>query len=141
MSKILKSKYPLSDVKVTVWKLQRNTSAEKLELFVVEGLTQTEFAVESQAINHLAFTPNALDKHSVHSIKSVLQASGFQQSNAGINIAESGIYGGQTVNGVTLVYLNRGQLTGGPDTYNKLASLEVCMAGMYPELLRASESP
>ena len=141
MSKILKSKYPLSDVKVTVWKLQRNTSAEKLELFVVEGLTQTEFAVESQAINLLAFTPNALDKHLVHSIKSVLQASGFQQSSAGINIAESGIYGGQTVNGVTLVYLNRGQLTGDPDTYNKLASLEICMAGMYPELLRASESP
>ena len=141
MSQILKSRYPLSDVSVTVWKLQRNTSTEKLELFVVDGLTETEFAVEAQAINHLAFSPNVLDKHLVHSIKSVLHASGFQQTNAGINKAESGVYGGQTVHGVTLVYYKRGQLAGGPDQYNKLASLEICMAGMYPELVRASESP
>ena len=138
VSKILQDKYPLSDVSVNIYKLQCNTSAEKLELFVVQGLTQTEFAVESQAINHLAFSPNALNTHLVLSFKSVLQASGFQQSNAGINKAESGVYDGQTIQGVTLMYYNSAQPTGSRDQYAKLDSVEVCMPGIYPDLLSAA---
>ena len=133
---LLKTKYPCTDISVSIWKLQRG--AEKLELFEVEGLGCAEFAAESQAINHYAFSPNVLDKALVHRFKSVMQHHGMQQSSAGINSTELALHKGEEIKGVTLVYFTQSAspATPGSGSYGK-AKLEVCMAGMHPELLEA----
>ena len=134
VSQMLKSKYPKANITVTICKLQRG--AEKLELFVVEGLTSSEFCVEARALNHVAFSPNILEKHLVHRFKSIMQESGFLQGSAGINSTELCLYKGLTIQGITLMYFNRSPLNPGPNMGP--ANLEVCMAGMHPELLETA---
>ena len=133
---LLKAKYPCTDISVSIWKLQRGK--EKLELFEVEGLGCVEFAAESQAINHYAFSPNVLDKALVHRFKSIMQHHGMQQSSAGINSTELAVQSSEEIKGVTLVYFTQAlpSTTPGSGSDGK-AKLEVCMAGMHPELLEA----
>ncbi len=130
----LKSKYPEASIDVTIWKLQRNT--EKLELFIVDGLgpskaLNSEFLVEAQAINHVAFSPNVLQKSLVHRFKSIMQGSGLQQSSAGINPKECYVHDGENVQGtgVTLVYFTKSA----PGNYARdvCSNVEVCMVGTY----------
>lgn len=133
VSHILKSKYPAANIAVTVWKVQRN--AEKLELFVVEGLTSSEFCTEARAINHMAFSPKVLDKQLVHRFKSIMQHSEFLQSSAGINATEVCSHGDSIIQGITLVYFKRATATSG--TTEVPSNLEVCMAGMHSDLLHS----
>ena len=98
-------------------------------MFEVEGLSPAEFSAEAQLINHIAFTPNCLDRSLVHRFKSIMQQGGMQQSSAGINKKESGIHGGKQIQGVTLIYYNQSMSAA------HKARLEVCMPGMHPELL------
>ena len=65
VSQRLKKKCPEASIDVTIWKLQRET--EKSEFFIVDGLSPSEFAVEVQATNHVAFSPNILENSTASS--------------------------------------------------------------------------
>ena len=133
VSQRLKKKYPEASINVTIWKLQRDT--EKLEFFIVDRLSPSEFVVKAQATNHVAFSPNLQENSLVHRFKSIMQGSGLQQSGACINLKECYVHDGESIQGagVTLVYFTK--LVPGNLAREVCSNVEVSIVGVYPELL------
>ena len=133
--RLLEETYPTVDISATVWKFQRGS--EMLEVFEIEGLDATQFAAAAQNIDHIALSPNVLDKKLVQGFQALMSKCGMQQTRGGINPKEILMFNGKQIQGITLIYYTQ-SLCPGSHLSPSLPNLEICMAGMHHDLLQAN---